>query len=69
MGQVMTTETQTTVDLTVIQRCDKKQTGSKYQILRHISELNEQGVFFCCEGLGYAGEILVHPKEATPPLF
>lgn len=69
MGQVMTTETQTTVDLTVIQRRDKKQTGPKYQIFRHISELNEQGVFFCCEGLGYAGEILVLPKEATPPLF
>jgi hypothetical protein len=67
--QVMTTETQTTVDLTVIQGRDKKQTGPKYQILRHMSELNEQGVFFCCEGLGYAGKILVLPKEATPPSF
>ncbi|KAK5401656.1 hypothetical protein LTR06_011020 [Exophiala xenobiotica] len=69
MFQVMTTETQTAVDLIVIQERDKKQAGPKYQVLNHMSELNVQGIFFCCEGLGYAGKILALPKEATPPLF
>ncbi|KAL2419243.1 hypothetical protein ABEF95_003331 [Exophiala dermatitidis] len=65
----MTTETQTSVDLTITHGRDKNQSGSKYQMFRHMSELNEQGVFFCREGLGYAGKILVLPEEATPPSF
>jgi hypothetical protein len=69
MFQVMTTETQTAVDLIVIQGRGKKQAGPKYQILHHMSKLNEQGIFFCCKGLGYAGKILALPKEATPPVF
>ncbi|KAK5221535.1 hypothetical protein LTR99_010973 [Exophiala xenobiotica] len=65
--QVMTTETQTSVDLTITHKREKKHMQPKYQILHHMSELNQQGVFFCCEGLGYAGKILVLPQEAMPP--
>lgn len=61
MFQIMATETQTSVDLIIIHKREKKHTRPKYQILYDISELNTQGVFFRCQGLGYAGRILVLP--------
>ncbi|KAK5312554.1 hypothetical protein LTR93_011290 [Exophiala xenobiotica] len=52
MFQIMATETQTSVDLIIIHKREKKHTRPKYQILYDISELNTQGVFFRCQGLG-----------------
>ena len=35
----------------------------KYEIGHYISELNIQGAYFCCEGLGHAGTFLRLPKR------
>jgi hypothetical protein len=68
--QVMTTKTRTAVEVFIIyEREGKLIILPKYEIRQHMSELNAQGVYFCCEGLGPAGEILPLPREATPPLF
>lgn len=56
--QVMTTEKLTTVDLFITRAGNKEQTAPKYPIRQHMSELNEQGAYFCYPGLGYAGMIL-----------
>ncbi|KAK7894608.1 hypothetical protein LTR67_006370 [Exophiala xenobiotica] len=68
--QVMTMEARTAVEVSILyERDGKLMVLSKYEIRQHMSELNAQGVYFRCEGLGPAGEILALPKEATPPLF
>ncbi|KAK5189237.1 hypothetical protein LTR72_011270 [Exophiala xenobiotica] len=65
--QVMTTKTRTAVEVFIIYERDEKLIIlPKYEIRQHMSELNAQGVYFCCEGLGHAGEILALPREATP---
>ena len=69
LSQVMTTKTQTCVDISVTRGWDAKPVAPRYEIHQHMSELNAQGAYFKCGGCGDAGEILVLPKEATPPRF
>lgn len=67
--QVMTTKTQTFVELTIKHGGDAQGAAPKYEICQHVSDLNRQGAYFCNKGLGYAGRILKLPKETRPPRF
>ncbi|KIW30924.1 uncharacterized protein PV07_02615 [Cladophialophora immunda] len=71
ISPVMTTETQTAVEISVTYMCDGEliTPPHPYKIRENISELNAHGVYFCRRGLGDAGKILVLPEEATPLFF